>query len=81
MFGGSFGPFRSKDRQCFNQNNPTYEALAQILAIRGQDIALRRGRQYLRPISEDGNSFWYPQRIGAGRMTSIVAWSRIMSER
>ncbi|WP_146068902.1 hypothetical protein [Arthrobacter sp. ZGTC131] len=80
MFGGRFGPFRSKDRQCFSRNNPTYKALARILAIRGQDFALSRGRQYLRPISEDRDSFWYPQRIGAGRMTSIIAWSRIMSD-
>lgn len=81
MFGGSFGPFRSKGRHCFNPETPTYKALSQILAIRRQDIALRRGRQFLRPISEDGSSFWYPRRIGAGRMTSIVAWGRIMSNR
>jgi hypothetical protein len=55
--------------------------LAKILAVRKSDLALRRGRQYLRSISEDGVAFGYPNRIGEGRMKSIVAWSRIMSNR
>lgn len=81
MFGGDFGSFRSRDRHFFDESADTYVQLAKILAIRKNDLALRRGRQYLRPISEDGIHFWYPDRIGEGRMTSIVAWSRIMSNR
>jgi hypothetical protein len=81
MFGGGFGLFRSRDRHFFDETAGTYVQLARILAIRKNDLALRRGRQYLRPISEDGVAFWYPDRIGEGRMTSIVAWSRIISNR
>ena len=81
MFGAGFGSFRSRDRHFFDENSTTYHELAKILTVRKSDLAIRRGRQYLRPISEDGVAFWYPNRIGEGRMTSIVAWSRIMSNR
>lgn len=81
MFGAGFGSFRSRDRHFFDETSGTYIELAKILAVRTSDLALRRGRQYLRPISEDGVTFWYPNRIGEGRMTSMVAWSRIMSNR
>jgi hypothetical protein len=81
MFGGTFGSFRSKDRHFFDESTHTYRQLARVLDIRRNDLALLRVRQYHRPISEDGSSFWYPARIGQERMTSIVAWSRIMSSR
>ncbi|WP_218160852.1 alpha-amylase family glycosyl hydrolase [Arthrobacter sp. ov118] len=81
MFGGNFGSFRSRGRHFFDESAEVYMQLANILAIRRNDLALRRGRQYLRPISEDGISFWYPTRIGPGRMTSVVAWSRIIANR
>jgi glycosidase len=81
MFGGPFGSFRSRDRHFFDESRDSYQELGKILAVRKKELALRRGRQYLRPISDDGVTFWYPERIGAGRMTSIVAWSRILSDR
>lgn len=81
MFGAGFGSFRSRERHFFDETSGTYIEIAKILTVRKNDLALRRGRQYLRPISEDGVDFWYPNRIGEGRMTSIVAWSRIMSNR
>lgn len=81
MFGSGFGSFRSKNRHFFDESTDTYNELAKILELRRNDLALRRGRQYFRPISEDGSNFWYPNRIGEGRMTSVVAWSRIMSSR
>lgn len=81
MFGGGFGSFRSRGRHFFDEGGQVYQELAKILAVRTGDLALRRGRQYLRPISEDGAAFWFPDRIGQGRMTSIVAWSRIMANR
>ncbi|KRE52935.1 hypothetical protein ASG92_25020 [Arthrobacter sp. Soil736] len=62
-----FGSFRSRDRHFFDETSGTYIELAKILAVRTSDLALRRGRQYLRPISEDGVAFWYPNRIGQGR--------------
>ncbi|GAA1757665.1 hypothetical protein GCM10009712_03120 [Pseudarthrobacter sulfonivorans] len=81
MLGACFGSFRSRDRHFFGEAQETYKQLAKILAVRTSDLALPRGRQYMWPISEEGISFWYPNKIGEGRMTSMVAWSRIMSNR
>jgi len=75
MFGGEFGAFGSRGRHFFNESEPVYQELAKILALRKQKIALRRGRQYLRPISGDGVGFGYPQ-VWGGRMLSIVPWTR-----
>jgi glycosidase len=76
MFGGKFGAFRSHDRHCFDEQNLIYAELAKIAKIRQQEIALRRGRQYLRQISGDGLGFGFPFII-RGRMRSVVAWSRL----
>ncbi len=51
-----------------------------MLAVRRSERALRRGRQYLRPISTDGSTFFLPRRSGAGRLTSLVGWSRILAD-
>jgi glycosidase len=80
MFGGAFGAFRSANRHVFDETSPIYVELAAVLALRKADVTLRRGRQYLRAISADGQQFDLPRRIG-DRMTSIVAWSRILSRR
>jgi glycosidase len=76
MFGGTFGAFETAGCHFFNPSHPSYLRIAAIARIRnGRDaiaIALRRGRQYLREISVDGNSFAFP---GAGGM---IAWSRIL---
>lgn len=80
MFGGAFGAFRSRDRHCFDESHPTYAALARLLAVRRQLPVLRFGRQYLRPISGDGVGFGLPRRLGDGRMTSVVAWSRMLND-
>jgi glycosidase len=79
MFGGRFGPFRSADRHCFDEDHPLYRELATILTIRRQHPALRRGRQYLRDISGDGQNFGPPRMLG-GQLRSIVAWSRILAD-
>lgn len=76
MFGGEFGPFRSRFRHCFNEGGWVYQELARILRIRRESMALRRGRQYLRPISANGVDFGYPVKREE-RLRSIVAWSRI----
>ncbi|NKX53343.1 alpha-amylase family glycosyl hydrolase [Arthrobacter mobilis] len=80
MFGGPFGPFRSTGRHAFDETSGPYAGLAQVLAVRRAEPALRRGRQYLREISGDGVHFGFPQGFG-GRIESIVAWSRILSGR
>ncbi len=78
MFGGNFGAFRSRDRHFFNEKNKEYEETSEILKVRKDQIALRRGRQYLREISGDRIDFGYPGIIG-GKIRSIVAWSRIFN--
>jgi glycosidase len=75
MFGGEFGAFRTRQRHFFDESQPVYKELAKILAVRQEKIALRRGRQYLREISGDGQNFGLPVIIG-GRMLSVVPWSR-----
>ena len=79
MFGGEFGPFLSRGRHAFDENHPVYRRLAEVLIIRRQKIALRRGRQYLREISGDGVHFAYPRPLD-GRMRSVVPWSRIFTD-
>jgi glycosidase len=79
MFGGEFGAFRSRGRHFFNEDNPLYQELAKILALRRQKIALRRGRQYLLEISGDGQNFGLPALVG-GRMLSIVPWLRLFDD-
>lgn len=76
MFGGDFGAFRSKGRHFFNEDNWVYKEFSQIMAIRRNRLALRRGRQFLRQISGDGVNFGLPQIKGNG-ISSIVPWSRI----
>src|SRR5829696_4280207 len=50
MFGGAFGAFRSAGRHCFDETGDVYAEVAGVLAVRRQEVALRRGRQYLREI-------------------------------
>ncbi|RZU42402.1 alpha-amylase family glycosyl hydrolase [Edaphobacter modestus] len=80
MFGGRFGAFRSHDRHFFIDDQPVYQELSKIHKLRRERLPLRRGRQFLRQISGDGQHFGFPERIGAGRMRSIVSWSRIFDE-
>ncbi|MEG4320947.1 MULTISPECIES: alpha-amylase family glycosyl hydrolase [unclassified Microcoleus] len=79
MFGGKFGSFESRDRHFFNEDNPVYRELAKILEIRQQKITLRRGRQYLRPISGNGKDFGLPQMVG-NEIRSVVPWSRLLDK-
>lgn len=80
MFGGEFGAFQTRGVHFFNEDNRVYQELAKVLEIRRKNIVLRRGRQYLRPISapNDGVSFSLPEMVG-GQMRSVVPWSRLFS--
>ncbi len=82
MFGDDFGAFESRDRHCFDENAASYVELAKILGIRRdpKNIALRRGRQYLREISGDGMNFGLPRMLG-NEIRSIIPWSRIFDKR
>jgi glycosidase len=79
MFGGAFGAFRSRNRHLFDEDQPVYRELAKIHQVRREQIALRRGRQFLRQISENGFDFGFPHRVG-GVMRSIGPWSRIFND-
>ncbi len=79
MFGGKFGAFRSQGRHCFNEDSAVYRELAKILAVRRAKLPLRRGRQYLREISGDGEHFGLPHLMN-GQMRSMVPWSRILDD-
>lgn len=80
MFGGAFGAFESQGRHFFDETHPVYVELAKILELRSRSLAIRRGRQYLRPISGDGLSFGLPMQVG-GVLRSVVPWSRLFSDR
>ena len=80
MFGGEFGAFESKDRHFFDETNPVYVELARILQLRREQLVIRRGRQFLRQISGDGQNFGPPVMID-GIVRSVVPWSRIFSDR
>ncbi len=79
MFGGAFGAFRSHRRHFFNEKAPLYQQISAILALRKRHLALRRGRQYLRPISGDGEHFGLPALVG-DQIRSVVPWSRLLSD-
>ncbi|MDF9796513.1 glycosidase [Catalinimonas alkaloidigena] len=79
MFGGDFGAFQTKGRHFFNEQSHTYQELAKILTIRKESIVIRRGRQFLRPISGDGINFGLPQMVGK-EIRSVVPWSRIFNK-
>ncbi|MDP4196698.1 MAG: alpha-amylase family glycosyl hydrolase, partial [Bacteroidota bacterium] len=79
MFGGKFGSFQSSGYHFFDESSPAYAEFAKILKLRSQQIALRRGRQYLREISGDGMGFGLPHMMGT-EIRSVVPWSRIIDQ-
>lgn len=78
MFGGTFGSIQSSGLHFFNEEHKIYRIIAAINQIRKERLALRRGRQYLREISDSGEAgtFGYPHMMG-DRILSVVPWSRI----
>jgi len=81
MFGGPFGSLQSTGRHFFNENHEVYQFIKDVCALRREHITLRRGRQYLREVSNTGfdGDFHYPQPIG-GELRWVVAWSRIFAD-
>jgi len=81
MFGGKFGAFRSQNKHFFNEKSDIYQGIKKILKLRKENVALRHGRQYLRPISyQNGQNFYTPKKKDEERITDIIAWSRVLSE-
>lgn len=80
MFGGTFGSLQSTSRHFFNEDSDIYRFIAEVNRLRAEHIALRRGRQYLREISDTGEpgSFGLPHMIG-GQIRSVVPWSRLFA--
>ncbi|MCX6179801.1 MAG: alpha-amylase family glycosyl hydrolase [Chlorobiales bacterium] len=80
MFGGNFGSFLSSGKHFFNEESEIYRFLQEVTHIRRENIALRRGRQYLRQVSESGleDEFFYPQPVN-GELHWVIAWSRIFA--
>jgi glycosidase len=79
MFGGEYGAFQSRGRHFFREDSVIYQELANVLQVRQQTLALRRGRQYLRQISGNGQDFGFPRLVGH-EIRSVVPWSRILDE-
>jgi glycosidase len=81
MFGGKFGSLQSKGRHFFNEGHEVFRFTGALVGFRKGEIALRRGRQYLRQVSATGNEgeFFYPQPVN-GELRWVVAWSRIFAE-
>jgi glycosidase len=78
MFGATFGAFGTSSCHFFNPDHPTYLRIAAIARVRNRDdqigLALRRGRQYYREISQREGDFYFSS---GGE---IVAWSRVMCD-
>jgi glycosidase len=67
-----FGAFGTAGAHCFDPQFPTYRRIAALTAVRKRFPVLRKGRQYLRPISLFNSPFAFH---GPGE---LVAWSRIL---
>ncbi|KAI9867404.1 MAG: hypothetical protein M1813_008962 [Trichoglossum hirsutum] len=80
MFGGSFGAFRSRNKHSFDESKRTYREVSKLAALRRAYLPLRRGRQYLRPISGDGVNFGLPTMFWPNRMLTVLPWSRIFAD-
>ena len=80
LFGGPFGPFRTTNRHAFDEDGWLYRQIARLLTLRRENTALRRGRQYLRPVSADGGESFFTPGPGEGGepYRGVVAWSRLL---
>ena len=81
MFGGNFGSYQSTGRHFFNERHEVYRFISELSELRRRHIALRRGRQYLRQVSESGLDweFSYPGLVN-GELHWVIAWSRIFDK-
>jgi len=76
MFGGRFGRLCTQGSHFFNEEGDLYRGLAALIDLRKKLLPLRRDRQVLHEISEDGVTFGLPHRLGE-RMHSLVSRSRL----
>lgn len=78
LFGGGFGARHSRNRHFFEEQGRVYREAAQIARVRQDKPALRRGAQFLRETSEDGNTFGFPMPPKDTPYRGLIAWSRIL---
>ena len=79
MFGGPFGSLQSSGRHFFREDHPLYRLIRELADLRRSHMPLRRGRQYLRSLSRDGQSFFVPEKVGDA-FRFAFAWSRIFAD-
>jgi glycosidase len=73
MFGGEWGAFGAREGHFFNQQHPTYQAIAAITRLRATEPTLRYGRQYFCQISQDGQTFGDSDQPGG-----VFAYTRVL---
>jgi glycosidase len=78
MFGGEFGAFGSRCVHFFDESSKDFEGISALLHLRNEDAALRRGGQFFRETSGDGEGFGFPHKQGKEAMRALVAWSRVL---
>lgn len=78
MFGGPFGAFGSHDRHFFDESAPTYRVVYDLTQLRANQMALRRGRQYLCTVSSASMAHRFPyfSDIPSRHSGSVIAWLR-----
>lgn len=78
MFGGQFGAFGSHDRHFFDECTPTYRVVHDLTQLRANQIALRRGRQYLCSVSSASMAHRIPcfSDTASKHSKSVIAWLR-----
>lgn len=78
MFGGTFGAYKTSGCHFFDPDHPVYLRVAAIQRVRNRQdtvgLALRRGRQFLREVSYDGEAFFLPN------PGDVTAWSRLLHQ-
>ena len=80
MFGGAFGAFGSSGRHCFDEGSAMYGFVRDVAALRAQEVALRRGDQFLCRVGAAQDGRWFVGGRGSGalkRAAGIVAWVRV----
>ena len=62
----------------FDDTHPIYRSIGRIVEARQKEPALRYGRQYLRPVSFDGQHFAFPEEAGAFAFARVLDVTEIV---
>jgi glycosidase len=79
MFGGAYGAFYSRNHHCFDESSPTYRFIRDITLLRANEVALRRGDQFLCAVAPASLFHRYGALTNAAayrRSQAVVAWLR-----